>query len=60
MSKTLNLDCSQDDHYGLNDAVAKARDGAVLVKVARKALQSLLIDHGRLIRRYRLEMGGVL
>lgn len=53
------LECSHEDFHALSVAVDRARKGSVSVSVPKVALEALIRDHGKLIRLYRGEIGGI-
>lgn len=56
----VTLRCTHEQYHGLSKACGDARDGSVVVKVDKKALEALIADHGNLVRLHRGELEGHL
>jgi hypothetical protein len=52
------LKCTYAEWYELTDAIDKARDGSIHIKVSKAALMNLMRDHSHFIQYRRKEVEG--
>jgi hypothetical protein len=55
VSKEMSFECTMDQFNGIHKALDKVRATSRTVTVDRDALTRLLIDHGKLLTRYKVE-----